>query len=299
MSTPDVNPNAIPLESATFNGMDLTEAEAALHAQDLSTVDPNAPAPAAVETPVEEPAPAAATVVEPAPAPAAAPVAAPPAPLFAEAPVASRDFAKDAADLRAKFDAGEVTTEEFVEQQHAITVEQARYEAQLTIYQAEQRRTAATVDAAKAEADKAWNAAAVQWERENADFIANPLRQSAMAQAIAAVDKETGGTLAPSDLLSRAAAVAFEAFGWQGGSAKTTVAQAVADRAAPARTLPTNLGAAPSAGAEDLRGNETFAALDRLPVDELEDALARMPAAQREAYLADAPGARTNARGSD
>lgn len=304
-TTTPTNPTEIPPDSARFDGMELNDAEAELHALPLQDFDPAAtPAPAVVETPAPDPDPTPAPPVvepaptpEPAPAPAPAPVAQAPAPLFAEAPVATRDFAKDAADLRAKFDAGEVTTEEFVEQSHAITIEQAKFEAQNAIYQAEQKRVADTQAAAKAAADEAWNTAALQFETAHADFLKNPLHRNDVETAIRLIDKQTGGTLSPEKLLEEAFKAAYQ--GRQMEYPKpgaTALRDAVASRAPDPRGLPTNLGSAPSAGGEDLRGNETFAALDRLDADQLEDALARLPYAQREAYLADAPGARTSGR---
>lgn len=306
MNTPDpttpTNPTDIPHDSARFNGMELSEAEAALHAQPIDDFDPaTTPAPAAVvEAPAPAPAPDATPVAaDPVPAasaaPAPAPAQPPPAPLFAEAPVAPRDFIKDAADLRAKFDAGDITTEEFVEQSNTITVEQARFEAQNTIYQAEQKRVAELQQAAKAAADEAWNTEVIAWQTANADFMSNPLRKNAMAEAIKAIDEQTGYQLSPRELLAKAADVAFDAYGWKKPT-ENAVRDATAARAPDLRGVPTNLGAAPAAGSEDIRGNEAFAALDRLDADQLEDALARLPAAQREAYLADAPGARSTGR---
>lgn len=294
------NPIEHPTDSARFDGMELNAAEAELHAQPLTDFDPTTPAPAVVEPPVAdpEPTPAAEPVVvePPAPTPAPAP-APPPAPLFAEPPVASRDFDKEKAELKAKFDEGDLTTEEFVERSGELTIAQAEHRAAMTIYEAEQRRVAESQAAAKASADEAWNAAALQFEQEHAEFLKNPLHREDVERAIRLIDKQTGGTLSPAELLERAGRSAYESRQreWKKPGANA-VRDAVNGRAPDPRTLPTNLGSAPAAGGEDLRGNEAFAALDRLDADALEDALARLPYAQREAYLADAPGARTSGR---
>jgi len=286
-----------PTETTVIDGMELTEAEAKLAAEPIDAVDPKLMADGQSPADVLGTAdPTAANVAE-APAQAAAPVEAQaptpvaevPLPAIPPAPTAPIDFDAAAREIQDKYDAGDLTSDEFAAQTREIARKEAAFTAQQAIHEQH-------VAAAKAATDAAWNAAALDWERKNADFMSNPIRQQAMRDAIAHVDKESSYTLHPAELLQRAEKIAFEAYGYKRVDTDAAAAAAVRQRAPDVSGVPASLGSAPNAGSEDIRGNETFNALDRMSVDDLEDALAKMPQAQREAYLFDAPGARATGR---
>ena len=308
-----------------INGGDPTEREAHLAAQ-LGTigenpqVDPDvkdagdtaaataAPvaAPAADAT-ATDPASAAATVAAPAaapaeasevttPAPVVTPPAAPTPPKLPEAPKPPKDFDSEFEKLQRQYDDGEIDTAVYNKQFRELTGDEAAYKARVTIYEE-------TVKAQTQTAADEFSRAAAAWEKENAEFLGNPLRRAAMQQAIALIDQETGFALAPAELIAKAEAQAFEAFNYKRpnqGQPKPTAEQAIAAATA-ARTpapAPTTLASAPAAAPIESNSGSAFAELDAKNISDLEDHLARMSAAQRDAYLRDAPGANSALRDS-
>ncbi|MGC1549386.1 MAG: hypothetical protein WA777_12725, partial [Rhodanobacter sp.] len=308
--------------AAIVNGGEPTDKEALLAAQvdTIGTdpqVDPNdaaavaaqAAAAAAAKTPAAAPAAVDPSAAVPAPAPAASPaatdptavVASPaPAPVAAPAPVgvpaqakpeAPKDFDAEYAALQTRYDAGDLDGDQLQQAQRALSREEGAFTARVTLW--EERQNFAVQQAA---AD--FNATALSWEGQNKDFMSNSLRRNAMQQAVLTIDKETGGTLSPTDLFARAQKDAFDAFGYTPPTAQASdpnasgaaaVAAAVAARQPAA--VPATLATAPAAAPIEAGRNSTFADLDSKDIGALEDALARMTPAQRDAYLSDAPGA--------
>jgi hypothetical protein len=262
-----------------------------------------APAPAAATpSPAVVDPNAAAAVVDAAASPAASPAAAPapaaPDPTAAVAQAASqalistppappKDFDTEYASLQQRYDAGEVDAVAYQKELRALTREESSWTTKLEIWQHNQT---SVVERAKND----FNTMALDWEARNQSFMANPLRATAMQQAIAAVDAQTPG-LAPNDLLSRAEKIAFEAYDWKGSTDGNAAVAAAVQARTPSPT-PATLAAAPAAGPIDPpQANTQFAGLDALDINQLENALAAMPAAQREAYLRSSPG--SNATG--
>ncbi len=298
-----------------INGGDPTDQEALLASQ-VNTIGDNpqeepAAAPPAAEgdgpaaAPAPAPAPAPAVEVEdpPAVAPAATtpePTSPPPAPAAIPAPAKPeppRDFDQANSDLLRRYDDGDIDAAEFQKQQRELSKEESAFTARLTVWE-ENMRSAAEV------AQAGFNAVAVAWERDNAEFLKNPLRRNQMQVAIEEVDRETGGRLSPQQLFERAGQVAFEAFGWQPKESAVpaidpakAIADAVARRTPP--PAPQTLAAAPAAAPIDSGRNAAYETLDSKNVSDLEDALARMSADQREAYLRDAPGAMSTTNGRE
>lgn len=286
------NPEAEPEETAAT---DTEGAQSAADADaddgdrdDASSEEADAAEGEATKTPEEPDAPSKTDEAAVA-TPAAAPVAAAQPP---DAPEPPRDFDAAYAENQKKFDDGEIDAPAFQQNLRAISREEAGYQARLEIYK-ERLQTAAQ----KAEADFA--AAASAWEKKHAAFMANPLYANAMQQAIVAVDKQTPG-LSPEDLLAAAEKAAFEFTRYtppadtsaedEAARKKKAVAEAKAKRKP--NTVPTTLSNAPTAAHVDADvSNATYAKLDALDIDSLENQLARMKPDQVEAYLADAPGA--------
>ena len=241
---------------------------------------------AAAPAPDEPPAAAAAepAAATPAPAPAPAPVV---AEVVAPPPQPPRDFDADIAENQRKFDEGEIEGEEYQKTLRALTKEEAQFTARLEIW-SERQASAAQ------QADREFAEVSLKWEKDNAEFMSNPLRRQQMQLAINAVAQETPG-LSPADLFDQAAKIAFEAYGFQPKAAVLVVdqAKALADAVAkrtPAGVPPT-LASSPAASAiEAPPGTSAFASLDAKDISSLEDAVARMTPEQRDAYLRDAPG---------
>lgn len=226
----------------------------------------------------------------PAPAPAAAAVAT--APIVAAAkPEAPKDFDAAYKHLQEQYDAGELDGDKLQAEQRALAREEGAHTARMTIWE-EGQRTAAQ------QAALDFNAAALSWEANNKDFMANTTRAQLMQQTLAAIDQQTGGTLPPAELFARAQKDAFEAFNYAtpaaaGATSAVDKAKAIAAATAARKPVPVpqTLANADAAAPIEAGRNSTFDGLDSLDISSLEDALARMPAAQREAYLAGAPGA--------
>lgn len=249
--------------------------------------DAGADAAAAAAAATDPAAPAAATQPEP-------PVAAPPP----KPPEPPRDFDAAYAANQKKFDDGEIDADEFQKELRTITKEEAGYLARVEIFN-ERQQTAAQAAA------QAFNTAALAWENNHKEFMANPLYADAMRRATIEIDKQTGGALSPEELLARAEKAAFEFTKYtppaatkpEDDAAKKREAIAAAAAARKPAPVPTTLGGTPTAAHIDATsGNSAFENLDRMDIDNLENALAHMTPEQQEAYLADAPGAKTTGR---
>jgi len=242
--------------------------------------------PAAAAPPAEEPPAAAAAE----PAAPAAPAAAPPAPEVVAAPPPPqppRDFDADYAENQRKFDDGEIDGEEYQKTLRTLTKEEAQFTARLEIWNERQA-------SAEQQAEREFAAVSLQWEKDNAEFMSNPLRAQQMQQAINVVAQKTPG-LSPADLFDQAAKIAFEAYGFQPKAAVPAVDQAKALAEAVAKRtpagVPPTLASSPAASAiEAPPGTSAFASLDAKDISSLEDAVARMTPEQRDAYLRDTPG---------
>lgn len=275
-----------------------TDEEARLAAQ-VDTIGENPQEEPATAVSAATPAPAepvaeAAVPAEPvAAAPAAEPPAAPaPASVAVEAsaapqPQPPRDFDADIAENQRRFDRGEIEGEEYQKALRALTKEEAQFTARLEIWNERQQ-------SAEQLAEREFATVSLQWEKDNAEFMSNPLRAQQMQQAINVVAQKTPG-LSPADLFDQAAKIAFEAYGFQPKAAVPPVDQAKALAEAVAKRtpagVPPTLASSPAASAiEAPPGTSAFASLDAKDISSLEDAVARMSPEQRDAYLRDAPG---------
>jgi hypothetical protein len=231
----------------------------------------------------------AAAVVDP---PAAAGAAAAPAAIVAAKPEPPKDFDAEYAALQKRYDEGDIDAAAFQADQRALSREEGKFTARLTIWEESQQSAAQ-------HAAQDFNQAAVQWEKDNADFMANPIRAQNMQQAIALIDAQTGGALPPAELFARAEKATFEAFGYTKPAVAAVDPAAAVAAAVAARkpgAVPATLATAEAAAPIESGRNPTFATLDGLGISELEDAMARMTQQQRDAYLADAPGAKSTLR---
>lgn len=224
----------------------------------------------------------------------------------AERPAPPKDFDAEFEKLAQQLDDGDLEQPEYQRKLRDLTKEEAAYATQVTIWEADQKRAQDDAAAAQQRAENAWNTAALQWEADNADFMSNALRAKNMQEAIGLVTQQArarGEVLPPEVILSEAQKIAFEYSGYtppEKASApdpKAALKDAMGNRKPP--VVPQTLGNAPSAGAEQIRGNEGYGRLDSLPITDLEEAVQRMPPDQLEAYLLDAPGAKAHGRGDD
>ena len=225
----------------------------------------------------------------------------------AEKPAPPADFDAQLAELDQQLDDGDIEEAAYAREVRKITLAQADHNTKVTLWEAEQRRLQEDAKAAQQRAENAWNLAALQWESDNAEFMADRLCAAAMQDAINRVitlNAQQGVHMAPAQVLDEAARFAFRATGYTppapaapnpAADPKLQVAAAVAARKpAPA---PQTLGDLPNAGAEQIRGNEAFASLDSAPIEDLEAAVQHMTGDQLEKFLRDAPGANANGRG--
>jgi hypothetical protein len=271
------NPQEEPTAKVADPAAAVVDAAATAAAADATTTaaPPAAADPATAAAVVDPPAAAAAT-----------------APMVAAKPEPPKDFDAEYAALQKRCDDGEIDAAAFQADQRSLSKEEGKYTARLTIWE-EGQHTAAQHAALD------FNQTAVQWEKDNAEFMANPLRAQNMQSAIALIDAQTNGALPPAELFARAEKATFEAFGYvKPTAAVVDPAKALADAVAGRRpaAVPTTLATAESAAPIEAGRNPTFASLDGLGISELEDAMARMTPQQRDAYLSDAPGSKSTLR---
>lgn len=121
----------------------------------------------------------------------------------------ARDFKAEKAALREKWDAGDIDTDEYNDKRDELTVAESEYRAELKFHSLQQAH-------AKQQADSDWAKAISTWQQDNADFLANPLRSSAVNQVLAALEADPATANLPNEeLIARAQDIAFEAFNWK------------------------------------------------------------------------------------
>lgn len=152
---------------------------------------------------------------------------------------------------------------------------------------------AARAEAAKS-AEEAWVADYNAFAKDNAEFMGNPLYVRDMQTVINDLLR-TDPAITNADLLNTAYEQVAKYHRYEKPApANDAIVDALKSRAQPRPGQ--NLGDVPAARSETITGNETFDALDNLPIGELEDTLANMSEAQRERYLRAAPGANSTGR---
>lgn len=214
-------------------------------------------------------------------------------------PEPPKDFAAELAAIEDAYEAGDLTNLELNKKMRELTLEEVEYKNVLAEWQ--RQHDAITAANAKAIEDD-WNAPALAFEKDHADFLSNDLRKEVMQRAIAQVEKNAqaaGERLSSVDLLRKAYAMAKDYCGYteptpDPNAGKDKIREAINGRKPP--NAPVTLGDMPTSHTESRRGNETFADLDALSTPELEVAFANMSPAQQEAFLRDAPGATANGR---
>lgn len=215
-----------------------------------------------------------------------------------DAPAAPEDFKAAREKAEADMDAGLLSTVEFQRELDRIRDGQAQHDRALAEHEATVARwqdSQRTIAEAKAANDAAWESDYNAFAKDNAEFMANPLYVRDMQTVIDDILKGNPA-IDNAKLLSEAYdKVAkyhrYEKPAPQGDAILDALKSRSTER--PGQTL----GDAPAARSETITGNETFDALDRMPIGELEDVVAGMSGPQLEKYLAAAPGA--NATGRD
>lgn len=200
---------------------------------------------------------------------------------------AERDFSGELADLRKKYEEGEVSQADY--ETALIDIGAARAAAQVT----QQLNTKF--------AEQEWNQAQEDFYGANARFN-SPAMRAALGNAVERIEAESGEQkLRSSVLLQKAAALVDQElgalFGQPAQPAKPAAKEVPTKSAAPNRTeeaararaataAPRTLADVPSAQENETGKNDKFEAIDRLEGLEFEEAIARLSPSEREAFEA-------------
>jgi len=206
----------------------------------------------------------------------------------ASAAQAEPDWDAKKSELKAKYDAGEIDDDEYEKQREDLIEQKADYKATKRIDEVLTSRLAKQAETA---AEQDWNQALAAFgaDENNKKFVGDPVRAAAFNATLQAVWKENPnqGYLAA---MQTARDRVMTAFGLKpADDPKAKIDAAVAERAGKKPGTPPNISALPSAGVP-AGGDNNFATLDSLSIDELENTLSRMPANKVEEYLATAKG---------
>ena len=284
-------------DARQFNADELTEQErAALEAKDEDTTaggDPAADAEAQRAEQERQEQERQAEEARAAEAAAAAPAVEEPG----EPPAAPEDFASARAKADEDMRNGLLDAVDYQHELDRIRSGQADHARAVAEYQAAvsafEQAQAARAEAAKS-AEEAWVSDYNAFAKDNAEFMGNPLYVRDMQTVINDLLR-TDPSITNADLLSKAYEQVAKYHRYEKPApANDAIVGALKNRVQerPGQTL----GDVPAARSETITGNETFDALDSLPIGELEDALANMSEAQRERYLRAAPGANSTGR---
>ena len=284
-------------DARQFNADELTEQErAALEAKDEDTTaggDPAADAEAQRAEQERQEQERQAEEARAAEAAAAAPAVEEPG----EPPAAPEDFASARAKADEDMRNGLLDAVDYQHELDRIRSGQAEHARALAEHQAAvsafEQAQAARAEAAKS-AEEAWVSDYNAFAKDNAEFMGNPLYVRDMQTVINDLLR-TDPSITNADLLSKAYEQVAKYHRYEKPApANDAIVGALKNRVQerPGQTL----GDVPAARSETITGNETFDALDNLPIGELEDTLANMSEAQRERYLRAAPGANSTGR---
>lgn len=166
----------------------------------------------------------------------------------------------------------------------------AEHQASVAEYE---RAQAAAREAAQA-SEKAWVDDYNAFVKDHAEFMANPLYVRDMQTVINDILAKQP-SIGNSELLSTAYAQVAQYHRYEKpAKADDAIVDALKSRRTerPGQTL----GDIPASRSESITGNESFDALDGLPIDQLEETLANMSPSQLERYLRAAPGANSTGR---
>lgn len=214
-----------------------------------------------------------------------------------DAPVATEDFkaARDKADEDMRnglLDAVDYQRE--LDRIREGQAELARMVAEHHALVADYERAQAAAREAAQSSEDAWAADYNAFAKENAEFMANPLYVRDMQTVINDILAKQPA-IGNGELLTKAyeQVAGYHRFEKQ-VKADDAIVNALKNRHTerPGQTL----GDIPASRSESITGNESFDALDSLPIDQLEETLANMTPAQMERYLRAAPGANTTGR---
>ncbi len=163
-----------------------------------------------------------------------------------EAP--EKDFAKEKADLRKKYDDGDIDAEQYEVERDKIVIAETAYLVKRDV-------AVASAAAAAADIEADWNTKITAWVETNAEFMANPIREQAVASLLEKYGKD--GSMSNADLLARVEKEAFEAFNYKPSTpaapANPNASRNAAD--AKAASAASSLGGTP-AGGEGNRSTE-------------------------------------------
>ena len=214
-------------------------------------------------------------------------------------PAAPKDFKAELDGIAEQYRSGLLDAVDYADAREALNRERAEHEAALANHQRavsdfEAARAAQAEAAAKVEQD--WATAYNKFAKDNAEFMGNALYVRDMQAVIDDILKREPA-ITNEKLLADAYKFVADYHKYEKPASKDNDPLIAALRERQKEQPGATLGDAPAARAETITGNESFDALDRMPITELEDVTASMSPAQLERYLRAAPGA--NATGRD
>lgn len=213
------------------------------------------------------------------------------------------DWAAERAALKADYDANKIDDDEYENRRESLLERKAEWTADRRVDAKLAERDTKDREDRQARDTQSWEGAVKRFtdDASNADIVGNPAKTGALNGLLKVVATEKPG-LSYDEMFAEAKARVVSAFG---GSASETEAQKTARiaketkaREKAAGRPPTDLNNKPRAGEGAERGENKFADLDELEINDLENTLARLKDDKVEEYLSTAPGGlKDNPRG--
>lgn len=162
---------------------------------------------------------------------------------ISQAPAAPKDFDAEFKAIQKQYDDGDLTLDERLAAERALSREEAQYSALVTVHQAN------NANALKS-AEDAWTEQVGAWSAANAEFLSNPIRKDAVGRLMDQLGSDP--SLSNEQLLEKVEKAAFEAFNW-----KAEPAPAASDGSKDAHADRRAANAAAAAAASAVPGNLT------------------------------------------
>lgn len=212
-----------------------------------------------------------------------------------EAPAPPEDFEQARIAADEKFRTGLDDAVDHQREYLRILRAEEQHKAALAAHESAVASHTTATQAAEQSINNQWAADQKTWIAAHPAFMANVVLKTELQNTIHIIERENPG-IGNTELLDKAYAQIAETriVPKEGAAKEGAVMDALKARKSesPGQTL----GDVPAARSESFNVNPDFAALDQLPIEDLEDKVAQMTDAQREKWLADAPGATTAGR---
>jgi uncharacterized protein YkwD len=219
-------------------------------------------------------------------------------------PKPAMDFEAERKKVEDRYNEQELSPLELVNENRRIDKSERDFERAQDLYNRDKDYYDQAVADRQQKTTLDWNAAALAFERDNKDFLSNPMRHADMERAIGIVANEArakGEQLTPVAILDRAAKAAKDYSGYK-DTAPAAGSKPLKDEidarrpSKPARTL----GDVPAAAGEAINdANNPYTAIDKMPIEAAEEAVANMTPAETERFLRSSEGSNSRGRGVD